>query len=120
MKRIRLLSALLACLAAVATGLPAFASMATVVQSDSMVADSMVADSTVSGAPSHCMDCPDCQTDHCAQMVHCTAPCAASIPVLPFVTIEVQRTEVSSQTWPFNPPILTGECPSPEPLPPRS
>lgn len=109
MKQIRLLSALLACLAAVATGLPAFASVAMVVQSDS----------TVSGAPSHCMDCPDCGTDHCAQMVHCTAPCAASIPVLPFVAVELQRTEASSQTWQFNARTLTGERPPPEPLPPR-
>lgn len=109
MKRVRLLSALLACLAAVATGAPAFASAAV----------GMPSSATVSGPPSHCSGCVDFGSDRCAKMVDCTAPCAASIPVLAVASFGLERVEVGGRVWQSYPPALTGEHPPPEPLPPR-
>ncbi len=110
MKRLRWMSALLACLAAVATGLPAFASETVMALPHAAMAQ----------GSHHCQDCPDCPPDRCAQMVDCTAPCAASMPGLAVAFVELRLDMTVSPPWPSPLATLIGERPPPDPFPPRS
>ena len=110
MKRLRWMSALLACLAALATGLPAFASAPEMVS----------AAAGVSSAPSHCTDCPDCKPVRCAKTVECSAPCAASVSPLLAQTVELTFAGTPDQVPSLRLTVLVGERPPPDPLPPRS
>jgi hypothetical protein len=115
--RLRRLSAFLAILASVALGLPAISSAAAFAQAGSAPSPMSPMMSSMS---SHCHDCPDCNPDKCAHRVDCMAPCAASLPAVTTSGLVLPVLAVAGPVLAVSLPVLTGERPPPDPLPPRS
>ena len=110
MRRLRILAAILGCFAALATGMPVFATVS---------APTVGSDLSISGVPAPCDHCPDCDSGSCARMVDCTAPCATSIPTLGVATIELPSVDIGHAVRPAHLTTLEGELTPPDPFPPR-
>jgi hypothetical protein len=111
MDRLRIFAALLGCLAALATGAPAFASIAVSAPHPAAVETSV---------PAHCDSCPECNRDQCPMMVDCTAPCGVAVPMLGVISASLPSGKVDEPVRPAPVAALHGQHPPPDPLPPRA
>jgi len=111
-KRLRLLAAMLGCLAGVwASAFPAMA-FASVFHADAH------AGQTIAHAPCH--GCPDCDDTPCAPgVLACTIACLGNPPMLAAVTLVTPTIETVKIVWPAFEAFAQGRTPPPEPLPPR-
>jgi hypothetical protein len=114
MERLRILAALLSCLAVFVAGLPvvAFAS-----------APATDAAHTISVEP--CRHCPDCDSTKCAQggahgAMACMVSCLASLPTLGVAPFTLPAVEASTVLWPSRLAALHGLSLPPDPFPPRT
>jgi hypothetical protein len=112
MGRLRILAALLSCLAVFAAGLPvvAFASTPTV-----------DAAGTQGVAAEPCQHCQDCDGNPCAPAtMACMATCPGSLPTLGVAMLILPAIQTGKVTWPPRLATLHGLSSSPDPFPPRS
>jgi hypothetical protein len=112
MKRLRILSALLACLAVVAAGLPAFALAWA-------PSESPATEQTAVGAL--CTEhCPSCEGMPCPPTAAgCVVACVGLAPALGVAAFSLWMPPASSVAWPVRLAILHGLSPPPDPQPPR-
>jgi hypothetical protein len=116
--RLRVLSALIACLAVVATGLPAVA----LAWAGSSVAgiDNPAAGHIVQGTlcTQHCPSCQDMPCPPTAE--RCAAACASLMPTLGVPTFTLSAPDRASVRWPTLRASLRGLSRPPDPFPPRA
>src|SRR6516162_9670100 len=105
MKRLRWLSALLACLAALATGAPAFASVSS---------SAMHGTSTGMDVAPKCHDCPDCDSAPCPQSVDCVMACTMAATALVALLVELPVVAHVATTEEGRIDRLVGERPPPD------
>jgi hypothetical protein len=111
MVRLRILSAVLGCLAAFAAGLPtvAFASART----GNAVPMHMTASEP-------CEHCPGCDGTPCPPAaIACTVTCQGSLPTLDTVSLVLPMIEIGKIAWPRQLAELQGRSSPPDPFPPR-
>jgi hypothetical protein len=111
MSRLRILAAMLGCLAAIAAGLPAIAAVS---------APAPHSDLSISAGSMPCEHCQDCDGAACPKVVDCTAPCAVSLPTLGVASVELRWLEPGQPVGLALATSLHGEHPPPDPFPPRA
>jgi hypothetical protein len=111
MGRLRILAALLSCLAVFAAGLPVVA-FASVPAADAARAQTVA---------EPCQHCPDCSGAPCAPAaMACMIGCLAPLPTLGVATFTLPAAATSKAIWPSRLAALRGLSPPPDPFPPRS
>jgi hypothetical protein len=110
MRRLRILAAMLGCLAAIVADLPAVAAVSAPVPQ---------ADLSMSAGAAPCEHCQGCGATQCPKAVDCMAPCAISLPPLGVAAIELPLAEFGPPVWPAHLAVLDGELRPPDPFPPR-
>lgn len=109
MGRLRILAALLSCLAVFAAGLPVIA-----------FAQAPASDAAGTFAAEPCNHCPDCDGAPCAAgAMACTMGCLAAPPTLGVATFTLPAVEASPVLWPSRLAALRGLSPPPDLFPPR-
>ena len=112
MGRLRILTALLSCLAVLAAGLP-------VVAFASAPAANAARMQTVAAEP--CQHCPDCDGTPCTPAaMACMATCPGSLPTLGVAMLILPAIQTGKVTWPPRLVTLHGRSSPPDPFPPRS
>ena len=112
MSRLRVLAAVLSCLAVLASSFGAVAAMAA---SRPLVSEH----STVGGQP--CSHCGDCDGVPCPKpAAACLQAAAAPAPALAAVAIELPPLTFSVVDWSLRTATLSGLSPPPDPFPPRT
>jgi len=112
MRRLRILSALLGCLAVVTAGLPTVALAWT--PSLAPATDQMV----VGGLCSQ--HCPSCEGAPCSsEATGCTVACVGVTPALGVAAFVLSIPASDVIVWPHRFAALRGLAPPPDPLPPR-
>jgi len=115
MGRLRILAALLSCLAVFAAGLP-------VVAFASAPAADIARMQTVAAEP--CQHCPDCDGAPCTPAamasMACMVTCPGSLPTLGVAMLIPPAIQTGKVTWPPRLVTLHGLSSPPDPFPPRS
>ncbi|MBN9536858.1 MAG: hypothetical protein IKE60_15575 [Reyranella sp.] len=112
MTRLRALSAFLACLAVLASGVMAVAAAMPGVST-------AVERSAATNAP--CSHCDDCDGVPCPiPMPACAQVGGSGVPVLAAMAIDLPAIGSSSIDWPVASTSLSGLSPPPDPFPPRA
>jgi hypothetical protein len=116
--RLRVLSALIACLAVVATGLPAIALAWT--GSSAAPIDRPAAEQAVLGAlcSQHCPSCTDMPCPPTAE--RCVVACVGLMPTLGVANFALSVPGRTSMKWPMQLASLRGLSRPPDPFPPRA
>ena len=115
MRRLRVLFAVLGCLAVVAAGLPTVA----LAWAPSKATQAGYGHETAMGAL--CSEhCPSCNDTPCPpEATHCTVACVNVTPALATLTVALPVPFWSSFVWLHRLVILHGLAPPPDPSPPR-
>jgi hypothetical protein len=115
MERLRILAALLSCLAVFAAALP-------VVAFASVPAAAAARMQTVAAEP--CQHCPDCDGTACTPAamasMACMVACPGSLPTLGVAMLVLPTIQIGKVTWPSRLAALHGLSSPPDPFPPRS
>lgn len=113
-KRARLLSALLGCLAVLSAGLPAVA------LAWASSGQAPAAEETVSGALCS-QECSPCESAPCPpSAAGCIVACVSIAPSLGVASFTLAPPSGQSALWPIRLAMLHGLSPPPDPLPPRA
>jgi hypothetical protein len=112
MKRLRVLSALLSCLAVLASG-------AMTVAAAAVPSGAPAPERSMAGEP--CSHCDDCDKTPCPmQMPDCLQGHSNAAPALVAVAVELPETRYIEIRWSPGMTPLSGRSPPPDPFPPRA
>lgn len=111
MMRLRLLAAVLGCLAVLAGGLMTVAA--------AMPAGAPAAERSIAGAP--CAHCDDCDSVPCpAPTASCMQASTNGTPTLAASTLNLPTIGFGKIRWLLRTAVLSGLSPPPDPFPPRA
>ena len=114
MQRLRILGAMLGCLAVLVAGLSASAFAWT---PSSVAGTTQKISPMAAGEP--CSHCPDCDGCPDAGMFACVVACFGALPTLPVASFDLPAARPVEASGPLQATVLHGQSRPPDPFPPR-